>query len=349
MEDHKKNEKKRVWKRTGLVLSVAAIELTAIYGFSHIDRISPNRDREETTDTIRYTESESTSTEPSPGDPAISSYTTPSSLIPTETVFQSDVSFPGTIVTTVADSTTVPPSTAPSESISATSAADTEVTAAATDAFVTGSETSTATVCEFVTHGNTEQKKVAFTFDDKGENLAKILEALDARGIKGTFFLMAGELEKNPELWQTAVANGHIVLNHTVHHYTNLSGRSDDTIRSEILGWEDTAKTVLGEDYVQRMKKDFPYFRSPGGGKSERLLRILGELGYTKMVYWSVEDIYFSSHNPDKISMSDHYVQDASNGGIFLLHPGDWSYVGDIIDRLEAEEYTFVTVPELFN
>lgn len=344
MEDHKNNDRKRVWKRTGLVLSVAAIELTAIYGFSHIDRIQPNQDQEETTDTIRYTDPESTSTERFPDDPAISSYTMPSSLITTETAFQSEVSFPGTIETTVADSSTVP-----SESISGTSAAVTETTAAATDPAVTGSETSSAPVCEFVTHGNTDQKEVAFTFDDQGANLAQILEALDARGIKGTFFLMAGELEKNPELWQTAVANGHIVLNHTVHHYTNLSEKSEDTIRSEILGWEDMAKTVLGEDYVQRMKKDFPYFRSPGGGKSERLLSILSELGYTKMVYWSVEDIYFSSHNPDKISMSDHYVQDASNGGIFLLHPGDWSYVGDIIDRLEAEGYTFVTVPELFN
>ncbi len=308
MEDHSNHKDKRVWKRAGLVLFAAALELSAIYGFSHVGETLSTQDQEES--------------------PAAN----PSAVSVSESAAESS--------TAISESTTA---------ISESSAADTKISTAETEPIAANTDPASPVDCEFVTHGNTENKEIAFTFDDKGDNLSRILEVLDARGIKGTFFLMAEELEKNPELWQTAIANGHIVLNHTVHHYKDLSERSEETIKSEILGWEETAKTVLGEEYLLRMKKDFPFFRSPGGEKSDRLIRILGELGYTKMIYWSVEDIYFSSHNPDKLSMTEHYVQDASNGGIFLLHPGDWSYVGDIIDRLQAEGYTFVTVPELFD
>jgi peptidoglycan-N-acetylmuramic acid deacetylase len=197
---------------------------------------------------------------------------------------------------------------------------------------------------QFVVHGNSENKEVAFTFDDSGEGLSYILDILDQNGIKGSFFLLAGELRKNPELWQQAAENGHLILNHTVNHYTDLAQRSEDTIRSEILGWEDAAREVLGEEYLIKMKNEFAYFRSPGGLKSDRLLTILGELGYSTMFYWTVEDVFFSKHNPDGISIADHYVQDASNGGIFLMHPGNWGSVDEIIDRLTEEGYALVPV-----
>lgn len=202
---------------------------------------------------------------------------------------------------------------------------------------------------QFVVHGNSEEKEVAFTFDDSGEGLSKILEILDQNGIKGSFFLVAGELRKNPELWQDAAANGHLILNHTVNHYTDLAQKSDETIKAEILGWEDAAKEVLGEEYLIRMKKEFAYFRSPGGLKSDRLLTVLGELGYSTMFYWTVEDVYFSKHNPDGISIADHYVQDASNGGVFLMHPGNWGSLDEIIRRLTENGYAGVSVSEILD
>lgn len=344
MEDHSNHKDKRVWKRAGLVLFAAALELSTIYGFSHVGETLSTQDQEESPDTALPTSPVIPSTEPSVSETAIPSLSVPDSIPPSYTSSYSETPVYDPAAVSVTESTAES-----SAENTASSAADTEISTDETEPTAANTDPETPAVCEFVTHGNTDNKEIAFTFDDRGENLAQILDVLDARGIKGTFFLMAEELEKNPGLWQTAIANGHIVLNHTVHHYTDLSERSDETIKKEILGWEDTARTVLGDDYLNRMKTKFPYFRSPGGEKSDRLMRILGELGYTKMIYWSVEDIYFSSHNPDKISMADHYVKDASNGGIFLLHPGDWSYVGDIIDRLQAEGYTFVTVPELFD
>jgi len=201
--------------------------------------------------------------------------------------------------------------------------------------------------CEVVYRGDKTRTDIAFTFDDSGDDLAKILEILNRKGIKGTFFLMAGELKKNPELWQQAIKDGHLVCNHTVNHPLNLQNLPDDKIRQEIVGWEDTARAVLGDDYVAEMKSKFPYFRSPGGNKSDKLQRILGELGYTKMIYWSCEDIYFGKHNPDHKSMAQHYIDNSKNGSIFLLHPGDWDSVEAIIDGAQAKGFQFKTLPEI--
>ena len=201
--------------------------------------------------------------------------------------------------------------------------------------------------CTSTRYGNREKAQIAFTFDDSGESLVKILEALDSRGVKGTFFLMAGELTQRPDVWREAAENGHLILNHTVNHNTDLESRSAEKIRDEILGWEETAREVLGDEYVDRMKTDFPYFRTPGGDESERLRTVLGELGYTKIIFWSVEDIYFASHDKGRTTMDDHYVEDAENGAIFLLHSGNCEYVGDIVDRLTEEGYAFVTVDEV--
>lgn len=208
----------------------------------------------------------------------------------------------------------------------------------------TTTEATQTSPAQFVVHGNSEVKEVTFTFDDSGEGLTNILDVLDQNGIKGSFFLLAGELRKNPEQWQQAAANGHLILNHTVNHYTDLAQKSDETIKTEILGWEDAAKDVLGEEYLIRMKSEFPYFRSPGGLKNDRLLAILGDLGYSTMFYWTVEDVYFSKHNPDGISIADHYVRDASNGGILLMHPGNWGSLDEIIQRLTEDGYVCVPV-----
>jgi len=200
-----------------------------------------------------------------------------------------------------------------------------------------------------VARGDETEAKIAFTFDDGGANMSQILDILNNKGIKGTFFLLAGELRKNPELWQQAVKDGHLICNHTVNHKTNLGKLSDDEIRQEILGWEDAAREVLGQEYLDRMKTEFPYFRSPGGNKSDKLQKILAELGYTTTIYWSCEDIYFAKHNPGKISMAQHYIDNAENGAIFLLHPGDCGSVEQIIDGVQAKGYTFTTLQEALN
>jgi len=196
-------------------------------------------------------------------------------------------------------------------------------------------------------NGNLQKREIAFTFDDAGPALGNILNTLDRKGVKGTFFLIAGELRSNPQRWRNAVENGHHVLNHSVSHDTQMAYRSDNFIKREILGWEEIAREVLGDEYVKKMKREFPIFRSPGGSRSPRMQQILGNLGYTVTAYWSVEDYYFSNNNPRGISISDHYVSHAKNGAIYLMHPYNHMHVEEIIKRVHNKGYEFKLLSEI--
>jgi len=204
-----------------------------------------------------------------------------------------------------------------------------------------------ASLCQVIYHGDRSRNEIALTFDDQGPLMENILNILDSRDIKATFFLMSRELERDPLLWQNAIENGHHVLNHTVKHNTNLYKQSTEYIYKEITGWETVAAHVLGQEYLGMMKSEFPIFRTPGGGRSDRLHRILGDLGYPVAAYWTCEDVYFSKHNPNKISLPEHYVREAKNGAIFLMHPYCYVYLEEVIDKVIAKGYTFSLLADI--
>ncbi len=239
--------------------------------------------------------------------------------------------------------TAVETTVAPTE----TMVAPVETTTAPTEITVTPEKKASPSV--IVYHGNLTKAEIAFTFDDAGAGLGKILEICNQKGIKATFFLLAGELEANPERWQKAVEDGHQICNHTVSHNMSLPKLSEEAIKKEILGWEKVAKKVLGEDYVKRMKEDFPYFRAPGGNQSKRLQQVLGDLGYPITAYWSCEDCWFLTHNPNNLTMVQHYTSSAKNGAIFLMHGGKYSLVSEIIDNVQNKGYEFKLVSEILD
>jgi hypothetical protein len=96
-----------------------------------------------------------------------------------------------------------------------------------------------------ITLGDTSKKEIALTFDDRGKDLETIIGILDKKEIKASFFLMAGELTRNPDFWRQAVANGHQVLNHTVNHNVHLYRQKSSYIYKEIMTWESIAAEVL--------------------------------------------------------------------------------------------------------
>lgn len=175
---------------------------------------------------------------------------------------------------------------------------------------------------------NTSQ--VAVTFDDGycKKNVERVLDVLKSNNVKSTFFIIGKVLDDYPEVWKRAVREGHQICNHTNLHEI-LTNMPDNLVQEEILGWETSAKKVLGEGYVTKMKKDFPFLRLPGGGgaKNDRILSIAQENGYT-VVGWNVET-FSSVINPLRRTHSQQYISNkieqhvtnkCSNGAIILLH-----------------------------
>ncbi len=64
------------------------------------------------------------------------------------------------------------------------------------------------------------EKVVYLTFDDGPDpvNTPQVLEILHDQGIKGTFFIVGSQMEKNPELIQRIYDEGHALGNHTYNH-----------------------------------------------------------------------------------------------------------------------------------
>ena len=72
------------------------------------------------------------------------------------------------------------------------------------------------------------EKVLYITFDAGYENgnTSKILDVLKQHSVPATFFVVGPYLEQNPELVKRMVSEGHIVGNHTYHHY-DMSKISD--------------------------------------------------------------------------------------------------------------------------
>jgi len=202
--------------------------------------------------------------------------------------------------------------------------------------------------CVVIYSGDTSKNEIAFTFDDQGENFDKILATLKENGINGTFFLLASEIRNNPERWQQAVKDGNLICSHGTSHNFSLGNQSEEAIRADIQEWEDAVTEVLGADYLKKFKEETPYFRTPGGNKTDTLLKVLGEMGYKYTFYWTAEDCWsmMPENNPNNLTMEQIYISSTKPGAIFLLHPPHQSHVDEIIDGVEAKGYTFVTLGE---
>lgn len=199
----------------------------------------------------------------------------------------------------------------------------------------------------------------AITFDD-GYNkkyVEKVLDILKEYNVKSTFFIIGKVLDDYPEVWKRAINEGHQICNHTQSHQI-LTNMSNEAIQAEIMGWEASARNVLGEDYLIRMKKEFPYLRLPGGGgaKSDRILAIAQNNGY-KVIGWNLET-FSSIINPlknkktvNEISdrIEQHVVNNCSGGSIILLHFNqyDMGNIEQIVSGLRHRGFELRTISEI--
>lgn len=197
-------------------------------------------------------------------------------------------------------------------------------------------ETSSPRLPEIFSRGDGSKPFVALTIDDDQDG-AMVQQALDIarqKGVRFTFFPVGNSLEKNAQLWQRAVSEGHEIGNHTFNHI-NLQTLSDAEIMSEIQSAQDALDRALGYHYQTRLLR-LPYGRGGYQGGDPRIISIAQRMGYS-IVMWSVDASKQSS-------------SDASNGDIVILHaqPADINSLGATIDVLKGRGLTPTTVSGLF-
>ena len=194
--------------------------------------------------------------------------------------------------------------------------------------------------------GDTAEKVLYLTFDAGYENgcTAKILDTLKKHNVPAGFFLVGNYIEKNADLVRRMAEEGHIVANHTMHHYDMSRLTDKAAFRKELTDLENLYRETVG----QEMPK---YYRPPQGIYSEENLAMAKEMGY-KTVFWSLAYVDWNNDaQPTKEQAFAKLLPRTHNGAVVLLHSTSATNA-EILDELltmwKGEGYRFGTLEELF-
>ena len=189
-----------------------------------------------------------------------------------------------------------------------------------------------------------EEKVVYLTFDCGYENgyTGTMLDVLKKHNAKATFFITAHYAKDAANLVKRMKEEGHYVGNHTAWH-PDLTRKSTRDIKLEIKECEDAVYEHTG--YAMD-----PLFRPPKGEYSERVLKIVQDLGY-KTLFWSLAYMDYDVNNqPGKEYVVDHYKKYIHPGAIPLIHnvsESNAQALDQVLMDLEAAGYRFGDAMEI--
>ncbi len=192
--------------------------------------------------------------------------------------------------------------------------------------------------------GDTERKVIYLTFDEGYENgyTPQILDVLKAKKVFAMFFVTDPYVLQNPTIIQRMADEGHLVVNHSVHHPSMPSIACDrDKFKKELLPVATHYKEITGKEMV-------PFFRPPMGHYSERSLALTKQLGY-KTVFWSFAYADWDPQKqPEPSRAKTIMLNGLHNGAVYLLHAvskTNTEVLGSFIDEAKAMGYVFELLP----
>ena len=195
--------------------------------------------------------------------------------------------------------------------------------------------------------GDTSRKILYLTFDAGYENgsTEKILDILKAQQVPAAFFLVGNYMEKNADLVRRMVEEGHIVGNHTMHHYDMSKLTEQSAFAKELKDLEVLFQEITGKEMPK-------FYRPPQGLYSEENLKMAKDLGY-KTVFWSLA--YVDWNNDDQPSREEalgKLIPRTHPGAVVLLHSTSKTnaeILEELIGKWKEEGYSFGTVEDLFS
>ena len=98
--------------------------------------------------------------------------------------------------------------------------------------------------------GDTREKVLYLTFDGGYENgcTEQVLDTLKKHQVRAAFFLVGNYIERNADLVRRMVEEGHIVGNHTMHHYDMSKLSQKETFSKELTDLEELFRQTTGKE-----------------------------------------------------------------------------------------------------
>ena len=187
-------------------------------------------------------------------------------------------------------------------------------------------------------HGNTENKNVSLMINVYWgtEYLEPMLEILEEKNARCTFFVGGMWASNNEELMKKILDGGHELGNHGYYHkdHDKISKEKNE---QEIYQTHEIVKALTGVE--------MNLFAPPSGAYNQTTLDVAKTYGY-QTIMWTKDTIDWR----DKVAKTiyDRAVANPQNGDLILMHPTEKTLevFGDIIDFYQENGFNVVTVSE---
>ena len=181
---------------------------------------------------------------------------------------------------------------------------------------------------------------VSISFDAAwgNEDTQQLIDILDQYQVKATFFVVGDWVDKYPESVKALHDAGHEVMNHsnTHAHYNSLTA---EEIIADVEACNDKIEAVTGVRPT--------LIRPPYGEYDDSVVSAIRSIGM-EPIQWDVDSLDWNYQ--DRKQIADKVCREIENGDIVLMHDifqSSQEAALDIIDRLTAEGWQFVTADEL--
>lgn len=189
-------------------------------------------------------------------------------------------------------------------------------------------------------HGNRKQKVLYLTFDDGPipEMTEWVLKVLSDYQVKATFFTVAHNIEKHPDIFNKVREQGHTVANHTFNHLDSWRNSFDKYTLNVLKAQE----TLLANGATN---KEASLFRPPYGKLTRQISLWLKKNGF-QTVMW---DVLSADFDPTLSSVNclKKTVNATRNGSIIIFHDNikAWKNLEYVLPRyieiMQAKGFVF--------
>jgi peptidoglycan-N-acetylglucosamine deacetylase len=154
---------------------------------------------------------------------------------------------------------------------------------------------------------------VAITIDDgpDPEVTPRVLDLLDERGARATFFCIGERVLQHPALAREIARRGHAVENHSQRHLLRFSLLGPSAMAAEIA----RAQQAIGDTTGETAR----FFRAPAGLRNPLLAAVL-ERAQLQLASWTRRG--FDTRTGDADRVLGRLTRNLASGDILLLHDG---------------------------
>ncbi len=180
---------------------------------------------------------------------------------------------------------------------------------------------------------------MALTFDDgPGKDTTPLLlDALQERKIKATFFVLGVRVKAYPDIVERANADGHVICSHGYDHKEQFTKLSAAGLSDQL---DVTAKLIY------ELTDSYPmYVRPPYGSINSTTAAMINR----PIMLWTIDPRDWDVKDADIVCQN--IISAAKDGAVILLHdiyPSTVDGAVKAIDQLTAQGWQFVSLPELY-